>query len=84
VWSLDGYLSAMKNINAKKLKYLVDQAGGTAKVCAEADVGFSTLQMMMSGSYPSTPSARIRMKLSVFLKTPQAELFPKVHRQTAC
>ena len=80
-----GYIDLMSNryeqsktVNSAMLKTMIENAGGLTVVAYEADVGHSTLEKMMNGSYPALPRKKLRDKICKYLKAKEAELFPFV------
>lgn len=67
-----------RTLNRELLKSLVNEKGGSVTVSYEADVGHSTLEKLMSGTYPSKPRKRFREKVAAYLGVSEDELFPVV------
>lgn len=65
-------------VNKDLLKRLVESAGGPVVVAYEADVGHSTLEKMLAGTYSSFPRKKLRDKLCAFFKVKETLLFPFV------
>jgi hypothetical protein len=63
-------------VNSKRLKELVSKAGGTTVVAYEADVGRSTLEKLMAGTYESVPGVKLRKKLFGYFRINESEIFP--------
>lgn len=67
-----------RTLNRELLKSLVSEKGGSVTVSYEADVGHSTLEKLMGGTYPANPRKKMRSKLSTYLGVSEDVLFPPV------
>lgn len=70
-----------RRINVELLKKCVKKNGhhnAVAKASVASGVSVSTIQQLMSNTYPSQPKEDIRVKLSEAFGVPENELFPVV------
>lgn len=68
----------MTAYDSQKIRDLVEEAGGTVVVAYEADIGQSTLTKMISGTYFSRPSKKLRSKFAKYFNVSEESLFPAV------
>lgn len=65
-----------RSVNRRLLKERIAEKGGSVTVSYEADVGHSTLEKMICGSYPAQPRKKLRAKLAAYLGVDEDLLFP--------
>lgn len=70
----------MRTTNRERLRELIKAQGerGKAKVSLGAQVGLSTLEKLMAGTYGRVPKEDMRERLADYFGVDQNELFPLV------